>query len=214
NNTLIIFTSDNGASTEDGAPRDFFTANGPYRGGKFEIYEGGIHMPQLAYWNGTIAPGSVSNYRTDLTDFMATAADLAGVDAPVGIDGTSLAPILTGQGPMKQRKYLVFEQHGVHGDDPDPRIGRWTVIRQDGMKLIRYDDESEELFNLNTDPGETSPLSLTIPANLQIAQELEADAIAEDVTRGFVKYRTWSGPNGGSLQTANYWSSPTSPDRY
>src|SRR3954451_12237507 len=161
NNTLVIFTSDNGASTEDGAPRDFFTANGPYRGGKFEVYEGGIHMPQVAYWNGTIAPGSVSNYRTDLADFMATTADLAGVDAPVGIDGTSLKPILTGQGQMKQRDYLVFEQHGVHGDDADSRIGRWTVIRQDGMKLIRYDNETQELFNLNTDPGESAPLSLT-----------------------------------------------------
>jgi arylsulfatase A-like enzyme len=213
-NTLIVFTSDNGASTEDGAPRDFFTANGPYRGGKFEIYEGGIHMPQLAYWNGTIAPGSSTSYRTDLTDFMATAADLAGADAPVGIDGTSLAPILTGQGQMKQRKYLVFEQHGVHGDDPDPRIGRWTVIRQDGMKLIRYDNETQELFNLSTDPGETSPLSLANPTNLAIAQELEADAIADDVTRGRVQYRTWSGPSGGSLQTAASWGSPTPPDRY
>src|SRR5262249_55016057 len=210
NNTLIIFTSDNGPSTEDSSPVDFFDANGIYRGGKFEVYEGGIHMPEVAYWKGVIAPGSVSTYRTDLTDFMATAADLAGVDPPVGIDGSSLAPILTGQGHLKQRKYLVFEHQGAHGADSDPRIGRWAVVRQDGMKLIRYDDESQELFNLNTDPGEHSPLSLTIPANLQIAQELEADAIAEDVTRGFVKYRTWSGPNGGSLQTANYWSSPTS----
>ena len=55
-------------------------------------------MPQVASWKGTIAPGSTTNYRTDLTDFMATAADLAGVETPVGIDGTSLAPILTGQG--------------------------------------------------------------------------------------------------------------------
>ena len=129
---------------------------------------------------------------------MATAADLAGVDAPVGIDGTSLAPILTGQGHLKQRNYLVFEQHGVHGDDPDPRIGRWTVIRQDGMKLIRYDNETQELFNLNTDPERDILRSACrIPTNLAIAQELEADAIADDVTRGTVQYRTWSGPNGG-----------------
>src|SRR6476659_3164458 len=161
NNTLVIFTSDNGASTEDGAPRDFFAANGVYRGGKFEVYEGGIHMPEVAYWNGTIAPGSASNYRTDLADFMATSADLAGVDAPVGIDGTSLKPILTGQGQMKQRDYLVFEQHGVHGDDPYSRIGRWAVIRQDGMKLIRYDNETQELYNLNTDQDENAPLSLS-----------------------------------------------------
>ncbi len=78
NNTLVMFTSDNGPSTEDNSPIGFFDANGVYRGGKFELYEGGIHMPEIAYWHGTIAPGSVSNYRTDLPDFMATAADLAG----------------------------------------------------------------------------------------------------------------------------------------
>ncbi len=171
-------------------------------------------MPDVAYWHGTIAPGSREQYRTDLTDFMATAADLAGVEAPVGIDGTSLVPILTGEGHLKQRNYLVFEHQGSRGADPDPRTGRWAVVRQDGMKLIRYDNESKELFNLNTDPGETSPLNLTIPANEQIADELEADAIADDVTRGSVQYRTWSGPSGGALQTASNWASPTSPDRY
>ncbi len=214
NNTLVIFTSDNGADGEAEAPRTFFSANAPFRGGKFEVYEGGIHMPEVAYWNGTIAPGSVSNYRTDLADFMATTADLAGVDAPVGIDGTSLKPILTGQGQMKSRDYLVFEQHGVHGDDPDPRIGRWTVIRQDGMKLIRYDNETQELYNLNTDPDENAPLSLSNPTNLAIAQELEADAIADDVTRGAVQYHTWSGASGASLHLATNWGSPTAPDRY
>src|SRR4029078_3828001 len=79
NNTLVIFTSDNGARTEDNAPRDFLAADGVFRRGKFQVFEGGIHMPQVAYWNGTIAPGSVSNYRTDLADFMATTADLARV---------------------------------------------------------------------------------------------------------------------------------------
>lgn len=55
NNTLVIFTSDNGADTESEAPRTFFSADAPFRGGKFEVYEGGIHMPEVAYWNGTIA---------------------------------------------------------------------------------------------------------------------------------------------------------------
>ena len=214
NDTLIVFTSDNGATNRDNVPADFFDANGVYRGGKFDVWEGGIHMPQVAYWPGTIGPGSVSNYRTDLTDFMATTADLAGVDAPVGIDGTSLVPILTGQGNLKQRDYLVFEHQGSKGDDPDPRIGRWAVIRQDGMKLIRYDNETQELFNLITDPDENSPLSLAVPANAQIAAELEAKAIAEDVTRGSVQYRTWSGPNGGELHRGSNWSRPTGPDRY
>jgi arylsulfatase A-like enzyme len=213
-NTLIMFTSDNGPSTEDNSPIDFFNANGPYRGGKFEVYEGGIHMPAIASWQGTIAPGTVTDYRTDLADFMATAADLAGTEAPVGIDGTSLAPIFTGEGHLHERKYLVVEHQGAHGQDPDPRVGRWAVIRQDGMKLIRYDNETTELFNLNTDPGETSPLNLNTPANAQIAAELEADAIAEDVTRGSVQYRQWSGPSGGNLQDAAHWGAPTGPDRY
>ena len=160
NNTLVMFTSDNGPSTEDNAPIDFFNANGVFRGGKFELYEGGIHMPAVAYWPGTIAPGSVSNYRTDLADFMATAADLAGVETPVGIDGTSIAPILTGSGRMRQRDYLVFEHQGSRGADPDPRVGRWSVVRQDGMKLIRYDNETSELFNLNIDPSESRTAKL------------------------------------------------------
>ena len=170
-------------------------------------------MPGVAYWNGTIAPGSVSNYRSDLTDFMATAADLAGAETPVGIDGTSLVPILTGQGHLRQRDYLVFEHQGTNGIT-ETRIGRWTVIRQDGMKLIRFDDESSALYNLAADPGETTPLSLAIPANAQIAAELEANAIAEDVTRGSVQYRTWFGANGGTLHTAGNWVAPASPDRY
>ena len=208
NNTLVMFTSDNGPSTEDNAPSDFFDANGVFRGGKFELYEGGIHMPAVAYWPGTIAPGSVSNYRTDLADFMATAADLAGVETPVGIDGTSIAPILTGNGRMRQRDYLVFEHQGSRGADPDPRVGRWSVVRQDGMKLIRYDNETTELFNLNTDPSESSPLSLGVPANAQIAAELEGNAIAEGIAGGSVQYRTWSGPNGGDLHTAAGWGAP------
>src|SRR4051812_41733845 len=155
NNTLVMYTSDNGASTEDSTPRDFFAADGPYRRGKFQVFEGGIHMPQVAYWNGAITPGSVTNYRTDLADFMATAADLAGVDAPVGIDGTSFAPILTGQGHLKQRKYLVFEQQGSKAVSTDPKVDHWAVVRQDGMKLVRYDDESTELYNLTADLSET-----------------------------------------------------------
>ena len=214
NNTLVLFTSDNGPTVADDSPIDFFDANGQYRGGKFELYEGGIHMPGVAYWPGTIPPGTQTDYRTDLADFMATAADLAGVEAPVGIDGTSIVPTLTGEGHQRARDYLVFEHPGGHGNDPDPRITRWSVIRQDGMKLIRYDDETTELFDLTTDPSETSPLSLGISANAQIAAELEADAIAEGVTGGAVQYRTWSGPNGGNLHEAQHWSAPTGPDNY
>jgi hypothetical protein len=207
NNTLIMFTSDNGPTVADNTPMDFFDANGQFRGGKFEVFEGGIHVPGVAYWRGTIAPGSTSSYRTDLADFMATAADLAGVETPVGIDGTSIAPILTGEGRMRERDYLVFEHQGSDGADPETRIGRWAVVRQDGKKLIRYDNESSALYDLATDPDENSPIS-----NPALLAELEGYAIAEGLTRGVVQYRSWSGPSGGDLDKAQHWQSPTSPD--
>ncbi len=213
-NTLVLITSDNGPSVEDDSPVAFFDANGVYRGGKFEVYEGGIHMPALAYWPGTIAAGSTSDYRTDLADFMATAADVAGVEAPVGIDGTSILPTLTGEGHQRARDYLVFEHTGSHGQDTDPRIGRWAVLRQDGMKLIHYNDDSEELFNLISDPSESSPLGLGVSANAQIAAELRADAIAEGALRGTVQYRAWTGPNGGNVQDAANWDGVGPPHEY
>ncbi len=214
NNTLIIFSSDNGPTGEDASPVDFFNANGQFRGGKFEAYEGGIHMPTVAYWPGKIAAGSSSGYRTDMADFMATAADLAGVETPVGIDGTSIMPTLTGVGQQRARDYIIIEQQGsrpANLPDPDPRVTRWAVITQAGMKLIRYDDESSVLFNLNTDPGETSPLSLSVPANAAIATQLEGYAIAEGVTRGVVEYRTWTGPNGGNVQDRTSWDGNSHP---
>jgi arylsulfatase A-like enzyme len=211
-NTLVIFTSDNGPTADDATPMDFFDASGPFRGGKFELFEGGIHMPGVAYWRNTIAAGSSTDYRTDLTDFMATAADLAGVETPVGIDGTSIAPILTGEGRMRERDYLVFEHQGSGGADPETRITRWAVIRQDGKKLIRYDNESSALYDLATDPDENAPLSLV--TNAALAAELEGYAIAEGVTGGSVQYKTWSGPSGGDLHDAQHWLSTTPPDGY
>jgi arylsulfatase A-like enzyme len=211
-NTLVMFTSDNGPTVDDATPMDFFDANGIYRGGKFEVFEGGIHVPGVAYWRNTIAPGTSTNYRTDLADFMATASDLAGVESPVGIDGTSIAPILTGEGRMRERDYLVFEHQGSGGADPETRITRWAVIRQDGKKLIRYDNETSALYDLAIDPGESSPLSLA--GNAALVAELEGYAVAEGVTRGVVQYRTWSGANGGDLGDAAGWQSPTSPDAF
>jgi arylsulfatase A-like enzyme len=216
-NTLVIFSSDNGPTAEDASPVDFFNANGNLRGGKFEAYEGGIHMPSFAYWPGSVAAGSSTAYRTDMADFMATAADLAGVATPVGIDGTSIAPILTGQGRMRERDYLIVEQQGgrpASGADPDPRTTRWTIIRQDGMKLIRYDNETSEVFNLNSDPDESSPLNMSIPANAQLRDELEALAIAEGVTRGVAQFRTWNGASGGNVQDDSNWDGVGPPNGF
>ncbi|HEX6961078.1 MAG TPA: sulfatase-like hydrolase/transferase [Lacipirellula sp.] len=204
--TLIMFSSDNGPTPEDSSPMNFFDANRQYRGGKRDLYEGGIHVPGLAVWPGVVPAGSQSDYRTDLADFMATAAELAGVETPVGIDGVSLVPTLTGAGQQRERPYLVFEHHENSGPDADPRTARSAIIRQDGMKLIRYSDGSSDLFNLNLDPDETSPLNLALVAHAQLAAQLEAEALAEGVQQSFVEFRTWSGPERGNLAASANWS--------
>jgi arylsulfatase A-like enzyme len=210
--TLILFSSDNGPTPEDGSPIDFFDANGQFRGGKRDLYEGGINVPTFAAWQGVIPEGATSDYRTDLADFMATAADLAGVETPVGVDGVSIVPTLTGQGIQQPRPYLVFEHHENSGPDADPRTASWTVIRQDGKKLIRFTDGSQDLFDLSVDPGETTPLSLGIAANAQLAAELEAAGLAENVHGGFVEYRQWTGPNGGALHDSAHWNGGGQPN--
>ena len=83
------------------------------------------------------------------------------------------------------------------------------MIRQDGKKLIRYDNESWATYDLATDPDENAPLSLA--ANAALVAELEGYAVAEGLTRGVVRYRNWSGPNGGQLDDAPNWNSTTSP---
>jgi arylsulfatase A-like enzyme len=211
-NTLILFTSDNGPTPEDGSPIEFFDANGQYRGGKRDLYEGGIIVPAVAAWQGVIPEGVTSDYRTDLADFMATAANLAGVETPVGIDGVSIVPTLTGQGVQLQRPYLVFEHHENSGPDPDPRATDWTVIRQDGKKLIRFTDGSYDLFDLSVDPGETTPLNRAVAANAQLAAELQSAALAENVQGGFVEYRQWIGPNGGALHDSTNWNGGGQPN--
>lgn len=213
-NTLIMFTSDNGPTPEHYSPLQFFDANGVCRGGKRDLYEGGIKVPTLAAWPGVIAAGSSSDYRTDVADFMATVADLAGVETPVGIDGVSLVPTLTGQGAQRQRPYLVFEHHQKSGPDDDPREARWAIIRQDGMKLIRYEDGSSDLFNVAADPGESAPLDLKTPANAELAATLEREALAEGVHQDFVKFRTWTGADNGDLNVAGSWSGDGTPTGY
>ncbi|MFN3166849.1 MAG: sulfatase-like hydrolase/transferase, partial [Phycisphaeraceae bacterium] len=205
-NTLIIFSSDNGATPEDGmgASRiNTFEIQGGLRGGKRDLYEGGIRMPAFAYWNGTITPGTQTDLLNDLADVQATAADLAGALPRVGIDGVSILPTLTGEGEQRLREGLIFE------NDQNSQLGNpktaWTVIVGD-MKLIRRSDGTNELYNLATDMDESSPLSLA--ANAALVSELEALAIAEGVTQGDsygTSYRDWVGADGDNLNNAASW---------
>lgn len=144
-NTLVIFTSDNGPHREGGHSAEFFQSSGPLRGIKRDLYEGGIRVPMLARWPDRIKPGQVSDQVWAFWDFLPTAAELAGVPPPAGIDGISMLPALLGR-PQKSHEYLYWEFH-ERGFHQAVRWGDWKGVRF-GRKAPL------ELYDLKTDLGE------------------------------------------------------------
>ena len=109
-NTIVIFTSDNGATYLDDVDYKFFESVGPLRGLKGSLYEGGIRVPQIVRWPDKIAAGSESDYLTGFEDWMPTLLDLIGADTPVpeGVNGVSIAPTLLGE-KQPEREFLYRE---------------------------------------------------------------------------------------------------------
>lgn len=158
-NTLVIFTSDNGTHMEGGADPDFFNSNGPYRGYKRDLYEGGIHVPAIAWWPGTIQSNSTSDHVSAFWDMFPTFADLIGADLPTDIDGLSMAPTLTGEGSQEEHTNMYWEFH-EKGGRVALREGDWKAVR---YKVFENPDSPLELYNLADDPGETRNVAVDFP---------------------------------------------------
>jgi len=145
-NTIVFFASDNGPHSEGGADPDFFDSNGPLRGIKRDLYEGGIRVPLLARWPGRIAAGAVTEHVSAFWDFLPTCAELAGVQPGAATDGISLLPTLLGHPEQQaQHEFLYWEFH-EGGSIQAVRLGRWKAVRRHGKEV--------ELYDLQTDPGE------------------------------------------------------------
>lgn len=149
-NTLVIFASDNGPHREDGYNPEYFDGNGPLRGIKRDLYEGGMRVPMIAYWPGRVRPGSQSDHISGFQDFLPTAAELAGVAAP-RTDGISYLPTLTGR-PQPEHEYLYWEFY-EGGPAQAVRLGRWKAVRKPGFT------GTIELYDLQTDLGERRDLA-------------------------------------------------------
>ncbi|MBO6536747.1 MAG: arylsulfatase [Balneolaceae bacterium] len=165
-NTLIIFTSDNGPHREGGADPDFFNSNGDLRGYKRDLYEGGIRVPMIATWDNMINKDSRTDHISAFWDFLPTISELVGVESPRNIDGISFLPTLSGN-PSNQEKheYLYWEFH---------ELGGRQAVRKDNWKLVRYNVLNKkkirtELYDLSNDVGETNNIASKYP---EIVQEL------------------------------------------
>ncbi|MHC4179622.1 MAG: arylsulfatase, partial [Planctomycetota bacterium] len=124
--TLILFTSDNGPHNEGGHKHEYFDSNGPLRGLKRDLYEGGIRVPTIAWWPGVVPAGSASSEPLAFYDFLPTACELAGVKAPGDTDGSSFLPTLLGKPDQQSHHdYLYWK----FGKKEAVRIGRWKAVR-------------------------------------------------------------------------------------
>ncbi|MHC4636409.1 MAG: sulfatase-like hydrolase/transferase [Planctomycetota bacterium] len=171
-NTLVIFTSDNGPLTRGPIPIGFFDSNGVFKGGKRNVYEGGIRVPFIARWPGKIKPGSTSDHVLAFWDFMPTAAELAGLDAPKGIDGISFLPTLLGK-PQKQHEYLYWDYGHVRGNF-------MQAVRTSDWKGVRLNVNGPlELYDLKKDPGETKNVASENPKIVAQIEEIIKEAYVE-----------------------------------
>ncbi|MGQ9916919.1 MAG: arylsulfatase [Bryobacteraceae bacterium] len=169
-NTLVIFTSDNGPHKEGGHDPKFFESSGPLRGIKRDLTEGGIRVPMLARWPSRIRPGQTSDFPWAFWDILPTFAELAGAQAPPGLDGMSVVPALLGQ-PQKPHEYFYWEFH-EGGFSQAVRMGPWKGIRK-GL------DGPVELYNLVDDLGERRNLAQDEPGVAASIARLMQDARTE-----------------------------------
>lgn len=164
-NTLVIFTSDNGPHLEGGADPDYFNSNGIYTGYKRDLYEGGIRVPTIAWWPGKIAANSQSDHLSAFWDVYPTLAELTGQEIHDSVDGISFLPTMLGKEGQQEHEYLYWEFHEKNGRQ---------AIRKGDWKLVRYDvfspeKTTTELYNIAEDPSETKNMA---EENQVITEEL------------------------------------------
>ncbi|RQP15244.1 MAG: arylsulfatase [Parapedobacter sp.] len=166
-NTMVIFSSDNGPHKEGGADPDFFNSGSGFRGYKRDLYEGGIRVPFIVRWPGQVTSGSRTDFQGAFWDIMPTLVAIAGLKQPNYTDGLSFLPALRGRnGEQSQHPYLYWEFHEGGGKQA-VRSGKWKAVRlavQSGQPIT-------ELYDLESDPKESVDVAAKYPA---IVSRLEA----------------------------------------
>ena len=152
-NTIIIFTSDNGPHKEGGADPKYFDSNGIFKGTKRDLYEGGIRVPMIVKWPGKVKENSKSNHVSAFWDVFPTFADITGIEKPENIDGISFLPEILGETKdQKEHEYLYWEFHEKGGRQA-VRMGDWKAVK---YQVLKNPNAPIKLYDLSKDPGETN----------------------------------------------------------
>ena len=194
-NTLILFTSDNGPHyAKGGHDLEFFNSNGNLKGGKRDLYEGGIRVPLIAYWENKIRPESFSYHVSSFQDIIPTFSEIIGYKVPKNLDGISFLPTLISKDQPKH-DYLNWEFQLSGWFQNLPNGGFRQSVRFDHWKAVRYSLNSDiELYDLNEDEGETNNQAHSHPKIVKKAKDIFENSRSEQY--GF--------PYGGVVQ--NYKS--------
>jgi len=159
-NTIIVFTSDNGPHLEGGADPDYFNSNGVFKGYKRDLYEGGIRVPMIAKWPGKIKSGSMTDHVSAFWDIFPTLVELVGGEEIDGLDGISLVPTLMGKPDQQTKhKYLYWEFHEMGGRQA-VRMGNWKGVK---YNVYKNPEAEIELYDLSKDASESNDVSADYP---------------------------------------------------
>jgi uncharacterized sulfatase len=184
NNTLVFFSSDNGPHREGGNDPDFNDSNGPLRGIKRDLTDGGIRVPFIARWPGKIAPG-VSDFVGGFQDVLPTLAEVAATSAsiPSNLDGISIVPTLLGQRERQQQHEYLYWTFYERGGGQAARMGPWKAIQQPLASAVR-------LYDLKKDIGEERDVAAENP---EVVAKLTAT-----MNGAYTPHENWKFPDEGS----------------
>ena len=157
--TLVLFSSDNGATFNGGVDRHFFNSNGGLRGQKMDLYEGGIREPFIARWPGKIPVGTVSDHISAQYDMMATLAEITGQQISE-TDGISLLPTLLGKKAAQKKHAWLYFEYPENGGQIAIRMGDWKAVKTEQRM---HPNNPWQLFDLNKDPAESKDLASQYP---------------------------------------------------
>ncbi|MGB6221925.1 arylsulfatase [Haloferula sp.] len=173
-NTIVLFASDNGTHIEGGHDPLFWDSNGPLRGHKRDLYEGGIRTPFLVRWPANIEAGAVNDHISAFQDLLPTFAEITGQPIPDQCDGVSLLPTLLGKPDQAKPSYYYFEFIQAKRETYTARalrMGDWKAVQRSeknrGKKFLPI-----ELYNLKKDPGEENDLAASNPELVQQMEKL------------------------------------------
>ena len=182
-NTIIIFSSDNGPTYNGGTDSPWFNSGGLFKSergwGKGSVHEGGIRVPMIVSWPAKIEEGKVSGHISSFYDVLPTVCELAGVTVPEDVDGKSFLTELTGDGTTEKLDYYYWEFH-AHNGQQALRLGNWKAIR----KNILQGNMEIELYNLENDIQEQNNVAAQHPGLVkQIEEIFKAEHVEATIER-------------------------------